>query len=262
MSPPAANTRSRSATPSNTPVKARGNGSSPPASVDAKLSALSLLCSSPEANDEQQATQTTASLLRVNLFGLLGGNSKAHEDRSSRAEFSSMLAEYTSVGQVASSDPIFTISREHFGMKEFKLVLIGGASVGKSAYVEKLKSNCFMVNYDPTNKLEVSSLVFNTNHGPIKVDFWDVGGCNPFDGYYVGAHGAILMYDMGDKSPMKVLKGIHENFRRVCEGIPIVLVGNKADSSSTRKKDQNGVAAFRRKKTLQVRTRWYAPLGD
>eukprot|EP00986_Skeletonema_menzelii_P009831 scaffold4589_cov79-Skeletonema_menzelii.AAC.5 len=232
MSPPAANTRSRSATPSNTPAKARGSGS-PPASVGTKFSALSLISSSPEAND--QTTQTAASLLRVNIFGLLGDDPNAQEDDVKRAEFSSMLADYTSkADRVSSSDPVFTIGREHFGMQEYKLVLIGGASVGKSAYVKKLKSNRFVSKYDPTNKVEVTSLVFNSNHGPIKLDIWDVAGCDPFDGYYVGAHGAILMYDVNDKSPTKV------------------LTGNKAESSSKRKKDQKDVVStFRRKRSLQ-----------
>jgi len=139
MSPPAANTRSRSATPNNTPAKAHaGRSSNPPASVGKLLSALTLRGSSPESENGQQ---TATSLLRVNLFAFLGANPKAHEDDQLRAEFSSLLEEYTKAERAVSSDPLFCIGRNYFGMKEYKLVLIGGASVGKSAYVEKLKSN-------------------------------------------------------------------------------------------------------------------------
>lgn len=268
MSTPAANTRSRNATPNNTPAKARGKGSSsPPTSVGVgtKFSALSLLGPSPEVNDEQQTTQTIASTLRMDIFGLLGANPDAHKDDSSRAEFSSKLAEYTSVGEVASSDPIFTVAREHFGLKqEYKVVLIGGASVGKSAWVEKLKSNRFEVKYDTKNKakVEVRTLVINTNHGLVKIDVWDITGSDPFDGYFVGAHGAVMMYDVKDeKSPMKALTGMYKSLKRVCEGIPLVLVGNKAEwSSRARTKGQQNnaraVATFHRKKGLKVRARF------
>lgn len=254
MSHPAANTRSRSATP----AKARGSGS-PPASVGTKLSKLSLFGSSPESDDDHRTAQTATSLLRVNLFGLLSANPKAHEDDALRAEFSSLLEEFTKAERVASSDYLFSIGHNYFGMKEYKLVLIGSASVGKSAYVEKLRSNRLVMKYEPTKKVEVTSLVFNTNHFPIKVDFWDIAGCESFDGYYVGADAAMMMYDVNCNPSMKVLSGRFENLVRVCSNVPIVLAGNKAESSSSKRKkqqtQQREFNTFRRRNALQVRTR-------
>ncbi len=256
MSHPAANTRSRSATP----AKARGSGS-PPASVGTKLSKLSLFGSSPESDDGHQTAQTATSLLRVNLFSLLSGNPKAHEDDILRAEFSSLLAEYTRAESVASSDYIMSIGRDYFDMKEYKLVLIGSASVGKTAYVEKLKSNRLVMEYEPTKKVEVTSLVFNTNHFPIKIDFWDIAGCESFDGYYVGADAAMMMYDVNCNPSMKVLSGRYENLVRVRSSVPIVLVGNKVEKSSSKRKKQQSqqreFSTFCRKKALQVRTWMY-----
>lgn len=255
MSHPAANTRSRSATP----AKARGGSGSPPASVGTKLSKLSLFGSSPESDDDHQTAQTATSLLRVNLFGLLSANPKAHEDDELRAEFSSLLEEYTKAERVASSDYTFSIGRNYFDMKEYKLVLIGSASVGKSAYVEKLKSNRLEMKYEPTKKVEVTSLVFNTNYFPIKIDFWDIAGCEPFDGYYVGAHAAIMMYDVSSNPSMKTLSGRYENLVRVRSNIPIVLAGNKAEKKSSKRKkqqsEQREFNTFRRRNALQVRTR-------
>jgi small GTP-binding protein len=259
MSPPAANTRSRSATPNNTPAKAHaGRSSNPPASVGKLLSALTLRGSSPESENGQQ---TATSLLRVNLFAFLGANPKAHEDDQLRAEFSSLLEEYTKAERAVSSDPLFCIGRNYFGMKEYKLVLIGGASVGKSAYVEKLKSNRFISKYEPTDKVEVTSLVLNTNHYPIKIDFWDTAGSEKHagmrDGYFVGADAAMLMYDVSSKpASTKELTDRYTNFVRVCAGVPMVLAGNKAESSSKRKVQQKDViATFRRRNKLQVSTR-------
>ncbi len=257
MSHPAANTRSRSATP----AKTREGRGSPPASVGTKLSKLSLFGSSPESDDDHQTAQTATSLLRVNLFGLLSANPKAHEDDELRAEFSSLLEEYTKAESVASSDYIMSIGRNYFDMKEYKLVLIGSASVGKTAYVEKLKSNRLEMKYEPTKKVEVTSLVFNTNHFPIKVDFWDIAGCVSFDGYYVGADAAIMMYDVNSNPSMKALSGRHESLVRVCSNIPIVLAGNKAEKKSSKRKkqqsEQSELNTFRRRNALQVRTRMY-----
>ena len=247
MSHPSANTRSRSATPNNTPVKAL------PGSVGKMFSSLTLsLTEESEDNVKQAAT----SLLRVKLFGIFGTNPKAHEDEQTRAEFLSLLEKYTKAERVAADDPILCIASKCFGMKEYKLVLVGGASVGKSAYVEKLKSNRFISKYEPTKKVDVTTLVFNTNQYPIKLDIWDITAC--FDGYYVGADAAIMMYDVSSKPSMKELNDLYKNLVRVCVGVPIVLTGNKKESSSKRKaKQQNdAVATFSRKNKLKVSKRF------
>ena len=263
MSPPAANTRSRSATPlkqKEQPTHAHAPGRNPPSSVGRMLSALTIRGTTPKQDDDEQVTQNAAALLRVDLFALLGADPCAHKRDESRAEFSSLLEQYTKSTKVDSSDPIFCIGRDYFGMKEYKIVLIGDVSVGKSTYIEKIKSNRFTTKYNPTENVEVTTIVHNTNHVPIKVDIWDIPGSNSSDVYYIGASAAILMYDtfLASSSAMTELTAKYNNLVRVCcngeSTIPIVMIGNKAESNSKRKIQQkNAAVTFRRKKKLTVR---------
>ena len=232
------------------------------------LSALTLHGASPTEPKDGEGTITipaVTSSLRVNLFALLGANPTAHDDPNLRTQYSALLEEYTKAECVASSDPIFCIGKHYFGMKEYKLVLVGGASVGKSSYVKKLKSNRFTLNCQPTHGVEVTTIVVNSNSGyPIKLDIWDLAGCEKNigilrDGYYVGSNAVILMYDITSIPSMEELTERHKRIVRVCADIPTVLVGNKAElSSKQRKKKQKGskevVSTFRRRNKLQVRT--------
>lgn len=213
------------------------------------MSALTLRFS-PESEVDEQTPKTS---LRAKIFGLLGDNPKAHENGRSRAQFIALLEKYTKTEALDESDPLFSIARNYFGLKDYKIILVGSASVGKSAYVEKLKTNRFISKYSPTENTEVTSVVLNTNHFPIKIDVWDIAGTTTFEGYFVGANAAILMYDVSSKQPMKGLTEYYQSLVRVCEGIPTVFVGNKAESNSKRKLRKDDIVTFRRKNKLQVR---------
>ena len=263
MSNPAANTRSRSAAPNTTPVKAaRDKASDPPASVGTMMSALALSGSSPESEVGDETNQTAASLLRVNLYSFLCNNPRAHEDPHLRAEFCTQLEEYTkAAGQVSSVDNIIHIAQNCFGMKKYKLVIVGGAAVGKSALVEKLKSGRFITTYQPTCGVEVTCLVLNTDKGFIIVDIWELPD-DTCDRYFVSADAFMLMYDVTSKPSTKELTELHKSIVRVCGTdipIPMVLVGNKAESRPSSKikvqQKDDVVKKFCRKKNLRVSTR-------
>src|SRR5210317_609060 len=105
---PAGNTRSKSgsATPNNTPAKARGK-SSDGGSVGKMMSALALRSSSPES-DESEETVNTVSLKRQELFSFLGKHPNAHKDPHLHDQFCGLLEEFTKAEEeVSPSDPIF-----------------------------------------------------------------------------------------------------------------------------------------------------------
>ena len=49
------------------------------------------------------------------------------------------------------------------------------------------------------------------------------------DGYYIGGQAAIIMFDVTSRETYNKVATWHRDLVRVCENVPIVLVGNKVD---------------------------------
>ena len=109
--------------------------------------------------------------------------------------------------------------------------------------------------YTATLGVEVHPLVFYTNKGPIRFNVWDTAGQEKFgglrDGYYIQGQCAIIMFDVTSRVTYKNVPNWHRDLVRVCEGIPIVLCGNKVDVKDRKVKAKSIV--FHRKKNLQVK---------
>ncbi|PIK50212.1 putative GTP-binding nuclear protein Ran-like isoform X1 [Apostichopus japonicus] len=101
--------------------------------------------------------------------------------------------------------------------------------------------------------VEVHPLVFYTSSGPIQFNVWDTAGQEKFgglrDGYYIQGQCAIIMFDVTARATYKNVPNWHRDLVRVCEGIPIVLCGNKVDIKDRKVKAKN--ITFHRKKNLQ-----------
>ena len=74
---------------------------------------------------------------------------------------------------------------------------------------------------------------FTTNRGKLIFNVWDTAGQEKYaglrDGYYIQANCAIIMFDVTSRITYKNVPNWHRDLVRVCENIPIVLVGNKVD---------------------------------
>jgi len=69
------------------------------------------------------------------------------------------------------------------------------------------------------------------------------------DGYYIQGQCAIIMFDVTSRITYKNVPNWHRDLVRVCEMIPIVLVGNKVDVKERKVKAKQ--ITFHRKKNLQ-----------
>merc|ERR1711872_845470 len=69
------------------------------------------------------------------------------------------------------------------------------------------------------------------------------------DGYYIQGQCAIIMFDVTSRVTYKNVPNWHRDLIRVCEGIPIVLCGNKVDVKERKVKAKT--ITFHRKKNLQ-----------
>jgi len=135
----------------------------------------------------------------------------------------------------------------------FKLILVGDGGVGKTTFVKRHLTGEFEKKYVATLGVEVHPLTFHTNRGPICFNVWDTAGQEKFgglrDGYYIQGQAAIIMFDVTSRITYKNVPNWHRDLVRVCEGIPIVLTGNKVDIKDRKVKAKQ--ITFHRKKNLQ-----------
>ena len=136
---------------------------------------------------------------------------------------------------------------------EFKLVVIGDGGVGKTTFVKRHLTGEFQKPYIPTRGAECNIIDFYTNHGKIRFHIWDTAGQEKFGNlrecYYIGANCAIIMFDLTSRQTYKNVPKWHKDLVKICENIPIVLVGNKADVKDRKLKARQ--INFHRKRSLQ-----------
>ena len=139
------------------------------------------------------------------------------------------------------------------GPVEFKLVLIGDGGVGKTTFVKRHLTGEDEKRYIATVGVEVHPLTFFTSRGPICFNVWDTAGQEKLsglrDGYYIGGQCGVIMFDVTSRITYKNVPKWHRDLVRVCENIPIVLVGNKVDVKDRKVKAKQ--ITFHRRHNLQ-----------
>jgi GTP-binding nuclear protein Ran len=82
---------------------------------------------------------------------------------------------------------------------------------------------------------------------------WDTAGQEKLgglrEGYYIGANCAIIMFDVTSRISYKSVPKWHKDLTRICENIPIVLVGNKVDQKDRKVRARQ--ITYHRKRSLQ-----------
>jgi len=135
---------------------------------------------------------------------------------------------------------------------EFKLILVGDGGVGKTTFVKRHLTGEFEKKYVATLGVEVHPLEFHTSCGRLKFNVWDTAGQEKYgglrDGYYIQGECAIIMFDVTSRITYKHVPNWHRDLVRVCDVIPIVLVGNKVDIKERKVKAKQ--VLFHRKKNL------------
>lgn len=132
-------------------------------------------------------------------------------------------------------------------------MLVGDGGTGKTTFVKRHLTGEFEKKYIATLGVEVHPMAFFTNHGQIKFNVWDTAGQEKLgglrDGYYIGGNCGIIMFDVCSRITYSNVPKWYKDLTRVCENIPIVLVGNKVDVKDRKVKAKQ--ITFHRKKNLQ-----------
>lgn len=124
-------------------------------------------------------------------------------------------------------------------MKEYKLVVVGGGGVGKSALTIRLIQGHFLNEYDPTIE-DSYRKQYNIDDEQALLDILDTAGQEEYSAmreqYMRTGEGFLLVYSIDSKPSMDELTSFYEQILRVkeSENVPIVLVGNKCDLENER----------------------------
>jgi GTPase KRas protein len=128
---------------------------------------------------------------------------------------------------------------------EYKIVVLGSGSVGKSALTIRLISDHFLTEYDPTIEDSYRKMV-TIDGESIVLNILDTAGQDDFvamqDTWIREGKGFLLVYAINSPSSFNDVQSFHDKVLRTknSSSIPMVLVGNKCDlPNSERKVTQN-----------------------
>ena len=117
----------------------------------------------------------------------------------------------------------------------FKITVIGNGGVGKTSLIRKYTKGSFQKEYIKTLGAQFSKYDEKISGNAVKLFFWDIAGQEQFSfmrpTFYKGSKAAIIVFShkSGEEKSFDDVIEWHEDIKRYCGEIPIVLFGNKID---------------------------------
>lgn len=146
---------------------------------------------------------------------------------------------YYSFGDNELGVVIETIVMNKPSIREYKLVVVGGGGVGKSALTIQLVHSHFVDEYDPTIEDSYRKQVVIDDKVTI-LDILDTAGQEEYSAmreqYMRTGEGFLLVYSVTSRTSFEELITYYQQIQRVkdVEYIPVVVVGNKSDLETER----------------------------
>jgi len=132
-------------------------------------------------------------------------------------------------------------------MTDYRVAVVGGGAVGKSAFTVRFVNGKFIEKYDPTiedryrKQLELEFA--GQKAASCMLEVYDTAGQEEYrslrDHHMSNAEGFLLLYSIDDPKSLKLAQDLILHINRLKEGeekkSPIVLVANKKDLEGQRK---------------------------
>ena len=136
-------------------------------------------------------------------------------------------------------------------VRDFKIVLIGSVSVGKTSIFNKFISGDFLENCKSTINIEFKTKYLKIDNNLFaKLTLWDTCGAEIYRAvtrqYFRGAHAIIVIFDLTDQKTFNDLQNIWLKDIKNCGeiNIQILIVGNKLDLIDQRKVSESDAINF------------------
>ena len=116
----------------------------------------------------------------------------------------------------------------------YKIILVGDSSVGKTCLLMRAVNNKFTENYQATIGFEFLLMYFQVNSVKIKLQIWDTCGQEIYrsliQGFYRNTAATIIVFSKTDRRSFDNLGSWVKDVKNNTEQeIPLFLVGNKCD---------------------------------
>lgn len=132
----------------------------------------------------------------------------------------------------------------------FKILLIGDSGVGKTCLLLKYTDDVFQASHISTIGVDFRIKTMRLQDSKVaKLQMWDTAGQERFrtitSSYYRGAHGVIIVFDVGERRSFdNLVMWMGEVERYAKPGVPMILVGNKTDLVERREVEEAEAKAF------------------
>lgn len=140
--------------------------------------------------------------------------------------------------------------KEEKNLINFKVIMLGTVSVGKTSIIGRYIENSFREDYKCTIQAEQRTKTINIDSNTsIILDIFDTAGQERYHAitrqYYHDKHGAIIVFDLtNQKSFEKIRDWINELKTFSNEDTEIIILGNKSDLVDKREIPQNDINNF------------------
>jgi small GTP-binding protein len=119
----------------------------------------------------------------------------------------------------------------------FKITVIGDGTVGKTSLIKNFTQGSFQEDYMKTLGAQWSKHVEEINGDTCQLFFWDIAGQDTFHflrpSFYNNSVATIIVYSLEDndfgKESLKHVIDWHNDIKKFCGDIPIIVFGNKVD---------------------------------
>lgn len=175
---------------------------------------------------ESEVLFTEINKLRKNLTVILNDLSKKEKSISEREAF-----------------PEETDAEKSIEGYNFKIIVCGDPSVGKTSTILRFTDNAFMRTYIPTLGVSISEKILKIGKLHINLILWDIAGQSKFEimrrHFYQGAEGVILIFDLTNRKSFDSLtswiKDLEKNVTPQRVKLVGFILGNKEDLENERK---------------------------
>lgn len=130
-------------------------------------------------------------------------------------------------------------SKSGTSIKEYKLVVVGGGGVGKSALTIQFIQSHFVDEYDPTIEDSYRKQCVIDEEVAL-LDILDTAGQEEYSAmreqYMRTGEGFLLVYSIIERGSFEEIQGFYQQILRVKDrdSFPMILIGNKADLEGER----------------------------